>query len=204
MGIPAGLTRVTFSGTLSSVEHWACSFFFTGGTAAGTTDAGAAAFVSGTAFPALITAVRTLLAGDDTWDSLDLYYYDGGTAAVAHGHAAVTATGLGGTGLPKQTACVLTLRTALANRSGRGRMYFPCTGGVMTTGGKITTTARDALVDAMGNWFASFTTGTIYPVVASQTHTSFQKVTSVDADNLPDTQRGRRGKLVGARHSHSV
>lgn len=192
------------SGHLASVERWACSWYETGSAITDDFNLQASNMVASVPFGTFLTSFRSFLAGDDTFDQVDIYYYDGGTAAVRHGTATVGATGLGGTGVPKQNAAVITERTALTSRSGRGRMYLPATGGVYVTGGKLDTTKLNPLVDNLAALFTARIALTLFPSVVSQTHSYVTRITSLDADNIADTQRGRRGKLTGARHSHTI
>lgn len=204
MGIPAGTTRITMSGHLATVEKWACSWYQTGHVISDDLDIAASTMVSSVPFTTFLSSFRPFLAGDDTFDQVDMYFYDGGTAAVRHGSASVGSTGLGGTGVPKQNAAVITERTALTSRSGRGRMYLPATGGVYVAGGRLDSTKLNPLVDNLAALFTAQVAIALIPCVVSQTHTSSMPIKSLDADTIADTQRGRRGKFTGARHSHTI
>lgn len=204
MGIPAGVTRVTLSGTLGTSEVWATSYYQTGSSAALTTDANAASQMAVPLFNTAVAHIEDILNNTDAITALDLYYYDGGTSAVAHGHASFNRPGASVSSHPKQIALCMTLKSALATRSGRGRMFFPATGIALGSNGLATPTPVDQLVDAWGDWFNELHDGTAPAVVVSQLTTSTHEVTSVSADYVPDTQRRRRNKLRSARHTATV
>ncbi len=106
--------------------------------------------------------------------------------------------------LPPQNAVVVSLRTALPTRAGRGRFYLP--GPVVTTlvGGRLTagivTTVVNAAADLIGTMNDSGATVEIY----HRTSKTGTAVTSFDVGDVLDTQRRRRDKLVEARHSLAV
>lgn len=97
--------------------------------------------------------------------------------------------------IPVQTALVATLRTALAGRSYRGRIYWGGFGeGSNTTGGQPTA----ALATIMQGFTSTLVTltgiaGGAKLVVASRKLLEAHQVTSVDVDTTWDTQR-RRGR----------
>lgn len=96
------------------------------------------------------------------------------------------------------TSLLLTKRTALAGRRGRGRMYLPmfCVGeGDVTATGFITSSLRDAIQPLMDNWLTS-TTG--YPKVLfhdvnpeNPVPMAPTPITSVILSNRVATQRRR-------------
>ena len=100
-----------------------------------------------------------------------------------------------GSALPADVAIVASLRTALANRSGRGRFYLPQpAASTLTATGRLSTAAQtlilDSLVGAWGNY-----TGAGTPVVYSRTNRSTAIVQSFNIGDLFDTQRGRESAL---------
>jgi hypothetical protein len=204
MGIPAGLTRVALSGKLGATEQWVSSFWATGHDASEASDSSAAAIIAASPFTGFRSQLAGLMSGDDSFEALDLYYYDGSGAAVAHGHATGHIVGTGGGNHPKQCSAVMTLRSSLSSRSGRGRMYLPATGVVVIAGGEMTHGDIDNTVDFLAVWFGALAAGGFVPVVLSQKLSASNAVTRVDADYVPDTQRRRRNKLVTTRHSHAV
>jgi hypothetical protein len=101
---------------------------------------------------------------------------------------------------------VLTLRTANATRSGRGRIYLPFVAQTLVAAtGMLPSTNVNNLVDTFALWISEqITLGTNVPVVVSQSQSVVRTIVAVDADLVPDTQRRRRNKLTSARHTHTV
>ena len=104
-----------------------------------------------------------------------------------------------GNALPADVAVVVSLRTTLANRSGRGRFYLPQPAAtVCTTLGKLGTTAQGFLADNLANaWTAYSSFGD--PVVYSRTGRSTQSITSFNVGDQFDTQRRRENKVAQVR-----
>lgn len=205
MPIPSGLMKWTLSGKLSGgSERWATSFWADGHVLADANDASVAIAAGTPQWTAWFASLKTLMATDATITDLDGYYYGGGTAAAGHGHASITP--ISGTGTfthPNQIACVMTLRTAVATRKGRGRLYLVANG-VSIGAGLFNSGAVNAVVDATATFFTGIGAAGGGPVVLSQTAGSTARITSVDADYVPDTQRRRSQKLSSTRHSHTV
>lgn len=207
MPIPDGLTRVVYSGGLcTNTERWAFSLWFKrdDGTIALDFSAGEPTAATYTAWRAAFLA---LMRPEDSFTQLDSYLYAGG-AAVQHTQATFNRPGTGTLAVqPAQIACVMTLRTALANRSGRGRIYVPARAmQLSTTTGLAIATAPNNCADALAAYLTDLHTlsAQTHPVVASPTTSSSHTITSVDVDLVPDTQRRRRNKLVSTRHSATV
>lgn len=110
--------------------------------------------------------------------------------------AAVAGTGAAG-GCPIDTACVVSIRSAVPGRSARGRMYVPfhkamdaLTGLIIPADAAVIGTATKAL-------FAAIVGGsTGAPIVASRTHGTWYPPTSLVTDNKPDVQRRRENRLA--------
>lgn len=124
--------------------------------------------------------------------------------AVQAGAVSVVGTATGNP-LPVDVALVVSLRTTLANRRGRGRFFLPslAVGSVLTPLGRVLpaaqTTIADAAVTAWTNYVA---TGT--PVVYSRTGRTTQAISSFDVGDLWDTQRGRQDRIVENRDSRTM
>ena len=207
--IPNGTTKLTVSGTQASgAERFAFSLYFTGYPgypSAGYLDP--AILDSGsTSWNAFINAVLACCRPDTVITAYDVYYYTGGVA-VSHQTKVVSKAGTGtSTTLPLQVSCVLTLRSGLSTRSGRGRIYVPTTGLIVSTGTYLFSTGP---VQSMVSTLATFFTfvKSVSPqqaVVVSQTHSSTQPIVSVDANYVPDTQRRRANRLTSTRFSATV
>lgn len=206
MAIPDGVTRVVYSGhTAGTSESWAFGLWLKDTTGI------AQDYNPGEPTAATYLNWRNsflaLMRPEDHLTDLDSYLYSGGVATT-HTHATVSHAGTASAAtLPPQCAVVLTLRTSLATRSGRGRMYLPYWGEAIDTTTRLgNATAINAAVDALALWINNLTasTPTTTGVVVSQTHGTTATITSIDADNVIDTQRRRRNKLTSTRHSHTV
>lgn len=121
------------------------------------------------------------------------------------GHVVETAeriiTGVPGTGggnqLPQEVAVVTSLRTALASRRGRGRMYLPAPAyGALTSLSRLDTTIRDDIAQAMSTYLDSDALTGLFSVVASATGTLLSQVTECRVGDVFDSQRRRRDSLI--------
>jgi hypothetical protein len=207
MGIPNRATRIVYSGDFSGgIDRWAFSLWL-----GRTDDAIGQDFSTGeptaTTYVNWRTKFLALLRPEDHFTQLDSYRYSGGVA-VQHTQATFTHPGTGSaTTLPTECCAVMTFRTALASRSGRGRIYLPVRSLVVdTTAGTWPPTPINDVVDNLATYLTSFIggAGSIGPVVVSPTLTAMNLITSVDADYVPDTQRRRGDRIRSTRHSHTV
>lgn len=106
--------------------------------------------------------------------------------------------------LPPQVAVVVSLRTELANRAGRGRFYLPAPAANAVTAGRFTTAVQQNFVNAMTRMFASLDGAGITPVLFSRTTFANTTITSFNIGDVFDTQRRRRNQLVESRISGTV
>lgn len=108
--------------------------------------------------------------------------------------------------LPLQTTPVLSLRTALAGPSFRGRMYLPpVTSNIIDDDGYLIAGYRNNFVDAYAAFITAVQGATAWDAgVYSRRLTSFTPLASVDMGSVLDTQRRRRNELVEARYSSAV
>lgn len=107
-----------------------------------------------------------------------------------------------GNSLPTDCAIVVSLRTLLANRRGRGRFYLPpfVADIILTDDGRVTPTGQSTITGELTTaWSNYVATGT--PVVYSRTGRTTQPITSYDVGDLFDTQRGRQDRIVENRLS---
>jgi hypothetical protein len=207
VGIPDGVTRTVYSGTLcTGAERWAFSlwWFRTGPIIAFDYSAGEP---SDAAYLAWRAAFLAFMRPEDAFTQLDSYLYAGG-AAIQHTQTTFSHVGTSSAEtLPPQCSLVLTLRTALQNRSGRGRIYVPFRGAALsTTLGTATSTIPNLASDKLAAYMDSMhaITPALHSIVVSPTTSSFQPITAVDNDLVVDTQRRRRNKMVSARHTAAV
>lgn len=204
MGVPNSLTKLVISGSIAGgLERFAFSLWFSGYTAGGTAGGLDPTTLDGsTGFGAFRAAVLGLMRPEDSLDSYDAYFYTGGVA-VTHEQASVAHAGTSsGSTHPPQIAVVMTLRTAVATRSGRGRIYLLASGVTIDpTTRRVSLSQVGAAVDGLAQFLRGVdASGGGTAVVVSQTHTSFSPIVSVDADQIADTQRRRRNALTSPRH----
>ena len=107
-------------------------------------------------------------------------------------------------GLPCQIAPVVSLRTDLATRAGRGRFYAPSPAVDTQVQGRMGATAQGHLADAASDMLSSLLGDGYVPVLYSRTTHTTNEITSLDVGDVLDTQRRRRSKLVEVRTSRTV
>jgi hypothetical protein len=106
-----------------------------------------------------------------------------------------------GNSLPNDVALVVSLRTNLANRRGRGRFYLPSlVATTLTAAGRLDPTAQQNIVDSLANAWNGYT-GIGDPVVYSRTQRTIEDIVSFDVGDLFDTQRRRENKVSQSRIS---
>jgi hypothetical protein len=102
--------------------------------------------------------------------------------------------------LPADVALVVSLRTALPQRSGRGRFYLPqLSVADVTSTGKV---GADAITDLMNNLLAAWTaynTASDRPVLYGRTSRLLQNIVTWNIGDLFDTQRRRENKITEVR-----
>ena len=196
-----------FNGNCPSGDSWSFSWWASSASDTGTLQSAAIAWVTavwngpggtngfGARANTGLTAntVRTSLVNEATGQQLELAE---GNVSLAGSQA--------GASLPADVAVCVSLRTNLANRRGRGRMYLPCpaVAQVVTTG-KLSTGAQTDFVNALSAaWTTYKTTGT--PVVYSRVNRDTADIVSFNIGDLFDTQRRRENKLVENRVSHAM
>lgn len=101
--------------------------------------------------------------------------------------------------LPTEVACVVSLRSAVGSRRGRGRFYLPAFySGALTTLGRIDSGVQSTVADESATYLADLVVGasTYHPVVASQTGGLLSRVLNCRVGDVFDSQRRRRDKLA--------
>lgn len=106
--------------------------------------------------------------------------------------------------LPFQCAPVVSFRTNVATRAGRGRIYAPSLGVDQQAGGTLIAGAQTALLNGAVAMITALSGGGFSASLFSQTTKAQTTITSVDVGNVIDTQRRRRNKLVETRVSANV
>lgn len=193
---PTSTSRVVIDGLLPGGEAFAWGFW-TNAHAASQADAQAAAVGVAAEF---VTHARTqlafLLAADSSYQTVTFYSYINATGpADFTGQAAIAAgTGTGtGASLPLQLAHVTTLRTGLAGRRYRGRMYIPVNAMALANH-QMTSSQNSATLQAIKDFLTAVNNRADVPgtiSVVSQVVGEKQQITTVTADSRLDVQRRR-------------
>jgi len=203
--------RISLEGHLAAGEIFATTFWCGG---AGSSDAQTVANLivtalgtNGTGVTTMLARIKDLLGTADGWDRVRVYKYaSGSNLATSSAIASISnGTGTGGRAGPFQQALVVTLQTAGAGRSRRGRMYMPYAGGATTSGFAVSTTV-DKACTAIGDLFGYIKNNPVaglgVPVVWSATHDYSSPVTALRCDSKIDIQR-RRAVKIAADYSKS-
>lgn len=201
MAFPGNGIRYVIGGTLPSGEVWSTGVY--GSQIGNPNDLQALAdgqVQSGSLFLAVVGALRPMLPAGAAVTSITCYRYESGRQATGTATAAV-ATG-GGTGTvvhPNSMAMCVTLRTALANRRGRGRMFFPASGLGLTASALFATNQVTNLLTPLGAWLDQ-----INAEVWSTVGTTKNRVSRIDADLVPDDISSRRDRLRTPRQTVTI
>jgi hypothetical protein len=117
----------------------------------------------------------------------------------------VTLAGTGATGsLPPQLSVCASYRTVNATRGGRGRMYMPVFDVGALTAGLLSNAAQNIVLQGQLNMVNALRFGGFIPVLINRKTMVTTEITSIDVDDVFDTQRRRRNKLQGERISVSL
>lgn len=139
------------------------------------------------------TAVRTALITESTGLQTQLAETTTSYAGTATGNA-----------LPADVAITVSLRTQLANRSGRGRFYLPQpAASTSTTDGRISAATITTIIGALEPAWATYG-GWGTPVIYSRTMRATQQISSFNVGDLYDTQRRRENKLPETRTAGQI
>ena len=197
--------RCTATGETPQGESWVTGLWVekTGGTTALAAAAWHTAWDllwNGAASPA--DSIKQLLDGNCTTTETIVNQVDASFRhQVEQVRTAETLTGTSGAeNLSPQTAAVVSLRTVVPTRRGRGRMYLP----PMTVDSELTLGIMDAITTssialAAKGMLESLITSGYTPVIAHRDIASTTNITSCDVSNIYGTQRRRRNKLVATR-----
>lgn len=215
MPIPAGTCKVILYGTFGSGDIWETGFSMidTGVTSASLASA-LANIIAGTlgssdASGAARIMMQNLVDDFSKWLGVRVYaYVTGGTKADFIGEYVLPQPVVGGKTVtkPNQCALVLTLRTDLAGRSHRGRMYLPATGAeIDTADGQVLQTELNTV---LAGWVTGFSdinessTGEI--VVTSVALDANTPITSLTLDSKMDIRRSRAKQEVVLRRANGT
>lgn len=211
MAIPADVVRLALFGTLVGGEIWNTNVWarpvvYPDPVVPDDEDSAQTLlnnFTTGTEWGAFLNSLLALQRPGDSIDGAKLYSYrTGGPAATVIAEKAITGPGTGSSSHPNQVCRVLTLRSAFAGRSRRGRMYLPAAGAVIAQSTGLFSDNGQTLVNNTANLFKHWAnlTDAYYASIVSQTLGSAVSVIQVDTDQRADIQRRRADREnVGTR-----
>lgn len=198
---PAGTQRIILHGSLPGGEEWETGFWMndTGVTDASLANA-LANIIAGTITAsdesgAIANMAGTVWSAYTTFESVRVYGYTGGSNKAAFVGEYVLPTPVNGSGnaqLPNQCAIVLTMRTALAGRQHRGRMYLPISLMGPSPSAQLTQPQAAAIAETWATFFSDVnrsSTGQI--VVVSSVGSAATPLSAVSVDTRIDIQRSR-------------
>lgn len=199
--------RIHLSGTLASgAETWSTSFAVRpagGGVTASPAEltAWAEAIMDVLELTGDIPELLTGLSSTGAITEARVYHYPGTSApATAVGIAAGSRPGTTSPSRPTSVAAVLSLRTGLAGRRFRGRMYWPALANTINTTGRFTSTVTGNLAGQAGEILTTLAAegpGGDVPLVSvvSAAGDLVTPVTAISVGDVPDSMRSRRDAL---------
>lgn len=202
MAIPADTCRAVLVGSAPGGEIFETGFWLKVNSALTLSQVNdLAAFLSdeftGTARLPLAALIKT----DTSYDTIKVYAYpSGGPTATWVGEAPVnTGHGSASSNSPLYMCMVASLKTGLAGRTHRGRMYLPASGLDLTDAHRLNAAKAAAACTGLANWFQAINGGPAPAdakvAVVSQKNTSWLEVSQVTIDDKPDVQRRRENKM---------
>jgi hypothetical protein len=217
----SGVLRVVVGGPVGGGDNWSIGLNMGVGTPAA--DAGATGTEMNTVATDVLAFVKT------AWDnangikticrsgtallSASSYLYGTGAVLTAQGAATIASDpGTGSFPAPAFNALVVSLQTATAGRSGRGRLYLPASSPVSNASdGQSTITATlgpviRTLLQALTRTYVLHGANVVGSlVVASPLTDNYDFATSFHINSLYDTQRGRQNRLTAnATYSNTI
>lgn len=200
--------RGTVKGHLEGGEIFNFTMHFSGVTgqaATGATDLADAVTLmwNGTNTPAgNITALYPAAIGVDSvvMDELDSSGHN-----VSQGREALALVGTGtDEPLPPQNAVVVSLRTDVPTRAGRGRFFLPSPVVTTVLDQRLDSAAQGDILHGALAMLNHMNGGTLNPVVYHRFDPTVTPIVSIDVGDVFDTQRRRRNKLVETRVSATL
>lgn len=157
---------------------------------------------------------------DDLWAALKPYYNDqvayrgcvlhlisvGGASVqtVERTSSPVVGTGAGNM-FPHEVAVCVSLKTATAGRSGRGRLYLPPPRvGTGSAVGRLNGSTPSEWAAILAGFLTNDPDNDLTSIVASKTTNALHPVTEVGIGDVFDSQRRRRNELVEIRSTFPV
>jgi len=200
--------KLVIGGTIGGgIEEWSTGVHFTpptGDVDSPTLSAWANQVKQDFAFVGSYFNIKNLFSTGVAITTVSAYHYpETGPADFVGTSSASAAPGTGAAVLPPQIAVVATLRTALAGRRNRGRMYLPAMGGEfgISGGQSYRFTGAGDVADEVAEWLLAMAAAwpgpeAIQPVVYSAVGQTLTPVSEVSVGDVFDTQRRRRDELV--------
>lgn len=124
---------------------------------------------------------------------------------VSQGLASLALVGTGtGEALPPQNAVVVSLRTLLPTRAGRGRFYLPSPVVSTVLDQRLDSTAQTDILNGALAMLQHMAGLTWQPIIFHRGGQTPDDVVSIDVGDVFDNQRRRRNKLVETRVRHNL
>lgn len=181
-------------------ESWTCTFHTEG--AADLTDAQTAWVAAWTALwsgsDAPTDNIDQLIATDVSVDTVVTSALDPVTYhQVSRAETALSLPGTSmGESLPPQCAAGITWESALATKSGRGRMYLPVYASSSVAAGRLATANVTITLNAGKNLFQTMSFAGLTPVIFNRTTHVRTAINQIRVGDVFNTQRKRRDKLL--------
>jgi hypothetical protein len=130
-------------------------------------------------------------------------HVEGGRVTLATADTPVPGTSGGGM-LPLQNSCVVSTRTPVSGRTGRGRFYLPATakdglgdhGAFTSTYVGVVKDAAQAFLEGLSYTDADPAGAHVRPIVTGGSYVHYGMITEIKVGDRPDTQRRRRRQLT--------
>lgn len=217
MALPTAYAKFVLGGPISDEDQWSIGFWVNSAALALPTqtqmDTGALAILN--AFQSQFWGASTnpwkaMVSVDGKLTTINAYWYTNPGGLAVQSQQTITAVvGTGTAANPPYTALVASLHSTAAGRSGRGRVYLPCTGK-----GTLAGSSQAQPVQGHADNLASFLThlgdGSIdthvlgTASVYSRTKGQMNTINAVSINSIFDTQRGRNQGTALHTYSHSV
>lgn len=212
-----GVLKVTWSGALPGGEVWSTSAAFSGPGVPNLPipQAQMNKIAADIAAIAQYAVIRENLSTSATYTRVTVTQTTMGGTMLAKGVRERTSAtaGLGTATRPHQCAMVLSLRSATATRSGRGRMYWPSlTGNFDAATLRVSASYATSFVTAMNVYLAAvrglidteLAGQGVYLAVHSKKDLTAYQITELEVGDIYDVQRRRRDKAIENRVAQAL
>lgn len=202
MPVPNGTGRTVIQGTGPGAEIWQTGFWWAPTVTGSIVTLADFKLATASIQPLVSTmwaSIRSKIYTSYGYTGIKSYWYTGGTTATFVAQDSVTSSPgtLASSGSPIDTSCVVSIRTANAGRSFRGRMYLPRHEACTPATGLFVTSTSDysTAVGTMFNSLAFASPGALVRQVSLKLAEATIP-TAVICDSLPDVQRRRENRLA--------